>query len=164
MADLMNTAARSLWYILPSYVANMTPVLLGGGKPLDLNRRFVDGRRILGEHKTVRGFLSGVITGTLVGCLQGRPVSGFLLALGAMIGDAFGSFLKRRMGLKRGEPMPVLDQLGFLAASLLLASLIYGAPGWMRVEVILALALITALLHVGTNAAAYLLGLKDKPY
>jgi len=86
------------------------------------------------------------------------------LSLGAMLGDIVGAFLKRRMGLKRGEPMPVLDQLGFLAASLLLASLIYGAPGWMRVEVILALALITALLHVGTNAAAYLLGLKDKPY
>jgi len=156
MADLMNTAARSLWYILPSYVANMTPVLLGGGKPLDLNRRFVDGRRILGEHKTVRGFLSGVITGTLVGCLQGRPVSGFLLALGAMIGDAFGSFLKRRMGIEAGGSAPLLDQEGFLVFSILLAYA-FEPLNW---DAILLLLVVTPFLHKGTNVIAYRLGLK----
>ena len=119
MSDVLGTAIRSIWYILPSYVANMTPVIFGGGRPLDLNKKFIDGRRILGDHKTIRGFISGLITGTLVGCMQGRPLTGFLLSLGTMVGDSFGSFVKRRMGIEAGGSAPLLDQEGFLIFSIL---------------------------------------------
>ena len=46
----------AFWYILPAYLANATPVLLGGGKPLDLGLKWLDGERLFGDHKTFRGF------------------------------------------------------------------------------------------------------------
>ncbi len=148
---------HALWYVLPSYFANMSPVLLGGGKPLDMGKNFIDGRRILGNHKTVRGFLSGLLIGSLVGALQGRLLQGFALSLGAMLGDCIGSFLKRRLGIAEGRPAPILDQEGFLVFSLLLASPIES----LSLESILFLLVITPLLHWGTNLMAHLLGLKE---
>lgn len=62
------------WYILPAYAANGLAVVFGKGSrlnaPLDLGKNFLDGRRIFGSGKTIRGFLGGVFTGTLVGFAQ----------------------------------------------------------------------------------------------
>lgn len=151
---------HAIWYVLPSYFANMSPVIFGGGKPLDMGKNFIDGRRILGDHKTVRGFLSGLLIGTLVGALQGRFLQGFALSLGAMLGDCFGSFLKRRMGFTEGRPAPLLDQECFLVFSLLLASPIES----LSLESIVFLLIITPLLHWGSNVVAHLLGLKEVGY
>ncbi|RDD53518.1 MAG: CDP-2,3-bis-(O-geranylgeranyl)-sn-glycerol synthase [Candidatus Korarchaeota archaeon NZ13-K] len=148
---------HAVWYILPSYFANMSPVIFGGGRPLDMGRNFLDGRRILGDHKTLRGFLSGLVVGSLVGLIQGRLLQGFALSLGAMVGDCFGSFLKRRMGISEGKPAPILDQEGFLIFSLLFASPLEGLP----LESILFLLLLTPLLHWGSNVVAHLIGLKE---
>ncbi|MDD5096827.1 MAG: CDP-archaeol synthase, partial [Candidatus ainarchaeum sp.] len=52
-------------FILPCYIANAAPVLLGGGQPIDFGANFPDGRRILGDAKTVRGFVGGVAAGTV---------------------------------------------------------------------------------------------------
>ncbi|HIH23083.1 TPA: CDP-archaeol synthase, partial [Candidatus Micrarchaeota archaeon] len=54
-------------FILPAYVANAVPVLLGGGAYLDLGKNWNDGGRIFGDGKTIRGFISGVVAGMLVG-------------------------------------------------------------------------------------------------
>ena len=156
MSDVLGTAIRSIWYILPSYVANMTPVIFGGGRPLDLNKKFIDGRRILGDHKTIRGFISGLITGTLVGCMQGRPLTGFLLSLGTMVGDSFGSFVKRRMGIEAGGSAPLLDQEGFLIFSILFT---YPLEP-LSLDSLIFLLLITPVLHKATNMVAYRLKLK----
>ncbi|MEM0017285.1 MAG: CDP-2,3-bis-(O-geranylgeranyl)-sn-glycerol synthase [Candidatus Korarchaeum sp.] len=153
----LNSYMYAIWYVLPSYFANMSPVVFGGGRPLDMGKNFFDGRRILGDHKTVRGFLSGLIVGSLVGVLQGRPLQGFVLSLGAMIGDCFGSFLKRRMGLAEGSSAPLLDQEGFLLFSILFASPLESLP----LESIVFLVLLTPLLHWGSNFIAHLLGLKE---
>ena len=45
---------------------------------------------------------------------------GFLLGFGALLGDALGSFLKRRLGIGRGKPAPILDQLDFIIVALIL--------------------------------------------
>ncbi len=156
MLDLTILILRSLWYILPSYVANMSPVIFGGGRPLDMGRKFLDGRRILGDHKTIKGFASGILIGTLVGCLQGRSLAGFLLSLGAMLGDSLGSFVKRRMGIEAGGSAPLLDQEGFLIASILLA---YPVEP-LDMGSILFLLVVTPALHKGTNVIAHRLGLK----
>lgn len=146
----------SLWYILPSYIANMSPVIFGGGKPLDMGKMFIDGRRILGDHKTVRGFLSGVSIGTLVGAFQGRFLAGFLLSLGAMLGDSLGSFIKRRLRYEPGDYAPFIDEEIFLMLSILLA---YPAEP-LDLPSIAFLFIVTPLLHRGTNAIANKLGLR----
>ncbi len=156
VTDLASMLLKPVWYILPSYFANMSPVIFGGGRPLDMGRRFLDGRRILGDHKTVRGFLSGVLIGTLVGCLQGRSLAGFLLSLGAMVGDSTGSFIKRRLSMEPGKPAPLLDQEGFLLFSMLMAYPVEPLDAWS----IIFLLVLTPLLHRGTNLIAHWLGLK----
>jgi CDP-2,3-bis-(O-geranylgeranyl)-sn-glycerol synthase len=159
---------ESLWFILPAYVANATPVVAGGGTPLDGGRLFIDGRRIFGDGKTVRGFLAGLAAGVLVGLVEGALTGSFshyllltfLLAAGALLGDLLGSFIKRRLGIRRGGAAPGLDQLGFVVIALLLASPVF-LPSW---GVIAAILIITPPIHLGTNFAGYKLGLKARPY
>ena len=159
-----------LWllvFILPAYFANSSPVIFGGGTPMDFGKRAWDRRRCLGDGKTWRGFIAGTAIGTLVGIAEAGLLGsneyiayGFLLSFGALAGDAFGSFLKRRLGMDRGSPMFIMDQLPFLFFALFLASSAYlPSP-----EGIVLLALLTYALHVSTNFVANRLGLKRVPW
>lgn len=163
-------------YVLPAYIANGTPVVVlriaGPGHPLDMGIVMRDGRRLLGDGKTIEGLASGLSAGLaaaflshvfLPGVYRGLLECG-LIPVGAMAGDILGSFLKRRLGVERGGSAPVLDQLGFLLMALLLAWIPYGPPGWADPPTIILLLLVTALLHVSTNALAYLAGLKERWY
>jgi len=168
LSGLIDTIASAIWFILPAYFANAAPVVLGGGPPLDMGKKFLDGRRILGDGKTARGFVGGLIVGTIVGLLQGvarAPLReylllGFLLALGALLGDLASSFVKRRLGIERGGAAPGLDQLSFVVAALILASPVK-VPPWQVIAVIL---IITPPIHLATNFVGYKLGLKGRPY
>jgi CDP-2,3-bis-(O-geranylgeranyl)-sn-glycerol synthase len=88
------------------------------------------------------------------------------LPAGAMLGDIVASFLKRRTGRERGAAAPGLDQLDFVVGALVLTVL--AAPGWaaetFSLPVLVAIVVLTPLLHVGANAAAYALGLKAEPW
>ena len=88
------------------------------------------------------------------------------LAFGAMLGDVAASFLKRRTGRKRGAAFPGLDQLDFVIGALALATLL--DFGWVTdtftLPVLVVVLVATPLLHVLTNAIAYALGVKDKPF
>lgn len=167
---------EALAYMLPAYVANGTPVVavrfFRSLHPLDLGRRAWDGRRLLGDGKTAEGFASGSAMGFLAGTLVllADPLlyrawaEPLLLALGALLGDLLGAFIKRRLGLQRGQPAPGLDQLDFLAVGLLLTFLLYGPPSWATSWALLGLAAITVGLHLLTNAAAHAMRLKERPY
>ncbi|MCX8198292.1 MAG: CDP-2,3-bis-(O-geranylgeranyl)-sn-glycerol synthase [Candidatus Micrarchaeota archaeon] len=177
--DMALLAAKSIAFILPSYFANATPVVLGGGAPIDFGRKMGDGNRLFGEGKTIRGFLSGVLAAVLVGSIQalalantpldlfpGSPglyvASGFLLGLGTMVGDLAGSFVKRRQGIPQGKPSFLLDQLAFL-----LFALLFSYPvAWMHIyaESVAFLAAVTYFAHIGANIAANKLGLKKVPW
>ncbi len=169
MSDgLLHLIGAAIWFILPAYIANATPVVLGGGTPIDGGRKFTDGRPIFGPGKTIRGFVTGLAAGTIFSALQGIVAGqiytylllGFLLAVGALTGDLMGSFLKRRLNIQRGASAPVLDQLGFVALAIVFASPVM-LPGW---EVILAILIITPPIHLATNFGGYKLGLKSRPY
>lgn len=142
-------------------------MVLGGGPPIDGGRKLSDGNRILGGGKTVRGFFAGILAGSVLGVIQGvlggRPggwEAAVLMSLGALLGDVVGSFIKRRMALKRGRPVPGLDQLEFVVGALLLSSVI-----WLpSLEIIVVLVLVTPLFHLGTNFVGYKLGYKSEPY
>jgi CDP-2,3-bis-(O-geranylgeranyl)-sn-glycerol synthase len=85
---------------------------------------------------------------------------GFLLGFGALLGDAIGSFLKRRLGIGRGKPAPILDQLDFILVALILVSF---AVKLDLLTISIAIVL-TLVIHLATNTCAYLLGLKDVWY
>jgi len=160
-----NIVAEALKFILPAYCANAIPVILGGGKPLDFGKNFSDGRPIFGKNKTFRGFFAGLIVGTLVGLgesyIFGFPQHfGFLLSLGALLGDLAGAFLKRRLGFAPGAKLLIADQLDFVFGAFLFSVLVL-PPSLI---IVLVVVLITPPLHLSTNYIAYRLGVKSKPW
>ncbi|MDS0259914.1 CDP-2,3-bis-(O-geranylgeranyl)-sn-glycerol synthase [Haloarcula sp. S1CR25-12] len=180
--DIVGVVVTAVWAMLPAYVPNNAAVLAGGGKPID-GGRTMGGRRILGDGKTWRGTVVGTAAGLAlavglsalapavsdlvgVGLPEFPVVAGLGLAFGAMLGDIAASFLKRRTGRERGAAFPGLDQLDFVVGALACVWVL--APEWtaatFTTPVLLAVLVLTPLLHVVTNVVAYLLGLKDEPW
>ncbi len=158
---LLTMLARTLWVFSPAYISNMAPVIFGGGRPIDLGKRWFDGRPIFGSHKTIRGLISAWVAGWLTGLAIGAPRYGLLVGIVASLGDLLGSFAKRRMGIPPGEKAPLLiDQLDFILPSAIIA---YITLSVSIAEILIAI-LITPILHILTNTIAYLLGLKPHPW
>jgi len=142
-------------------VANAAPLLLGGGTPLDGGKNFLDGERILGAHKTVRGLFAGIIAGSVIGLAESPfdsrlLLGGFMIALGTVLGDLLGAFFKRRIRIRPGDPLPIVDQLDFVFGGLLLGQVFFR----MNLLSILIVILVTPPIHLGTNYGAFKLGLK----
>ncbi|MEM4780196.1 MAG: CDP-2,3-bis-(O-geranylgeranyl)-sn-glycerol synthase [Halalkalicoccus sp.] len=172
----------AFWVMLPAYVPNNAAVLAGGGAPVDGGRTW-NGRRILGDGKTWRGTIVGTLVGIGVAYLLnllrptavevlGVAVPTFPLAamialpLGAMLGDMAASFIKRRTGRNRGEPLPGVDQLDFAVMALLLTAIV--AFEWVvavfTLPLLIVVFVLTPILHVVTNVLAYLFGFKHEPW
>lgn len=156
---------KAVLFILPAYVANMTPLIVANivrnRRPIDMGKYWIDGKRILGDNKSVEGFASGVLAGIIVGVALGNPFRGFLMGLGAMVGDVLGSFVKRRLNIAQGESAPVLDQYLFVLMALLFSSSVGYAATLEELVVIL---IATPILHLTGNYVAYLLKIKRKPF
>ncbi len=153
----------ALYIIAPIYCTNGAPVLFGGGEPVDFGRTMPDGQRIFGDNKTVRGLLSGLIVGTVVGVFESvlstsaLTIMAVLASAGALLGDLCGAFIKRRMRIKPGQPLPGVDQLDFVLGAVLLVSLIRTpTPGTLLI-----LFCVTPPIHLFANISAYKLGLKS---
>lgn len=103
----MHWILEPLLFALPFYIANAVPIFAKKipflNVPIDAEQT-LDGKRILGAHKTIRGFILGVLAGTIVGFLTLNSVFyGFVLSFASLLGDLFGAFLKRRANLQPGE-------------------------------------------------------------
>jgi CDP-2,3-bis-(O-geranylgeranyl)-sn-glycerol synthase len=173
MITLIDVAA-AIWFIFPAYCANAAPVIFGGGKPMDFGKTFFDGKPLLGSHKTFRGFLAGIIVGTLVGVVQTvifeqvlfqyspqfrySILLGFMLSLGALTGDIVESFVKRRLNRSPGSSLPVADQIDFILGAFLF-SIPVSPPSLLAALIIL---LVTIPIHLLTNLGAALLNMKNK--
>jgi CDP-diglyceride synthetase len=99
-------------------VANGTAVVakkvLGDAfaRPLDGGAVFVDGRPLFGPTKTIRGIVLSLLATPLSASLMGLEWKvGALVAIGAMAGDLFSSFVKRRLGLPPSSMAIGLDQI-----------------------------------------------------
>lgn len=164
-----------LLFMLPCYIANAAPVLIGGGPRLDMGIALRDGRALLGKTKSIRGFIGGISAGVLVAAaiallvpellFGNRAVlfmAGVMLSVGALVGDAAGSFLKRRMGVEEGKHFNLLDQMDFVVGGLFFAyPFAYGAYTIPNVAFVL---VVSYVLHLGTNVLANRAGLKKVPW
>ena len=165
--------------MLPAYVANPTAVVFGGGTPIDLGKKWKDGRRIFGDGKTFRGLLGGTVCGIVLGIIQMQFtslqflgtftfISIITLSFGALLGDMTKSFFKRRLGYERGAKFLLVDQLDFVAGAWILTyafdpawfSNNFLAHPWIMVTVLL----FTPLLHRLTNIIGYYAKLKKEPW
>jgi len=155
-------------FILPAMVANGTPVIIHGLPPIDMGRRWRDGRRIFGDGKTWGGFLSGIIAGLVIGGIESLIIwhniliDALIASIGALLGDLTASFIKRRIGLERGAPAPLLDQLDFYVGALIFLYLFAGKAFNIYAELVFAV--IIYALHRLTNYTAYKLKLKSVPW
>ena len=169
-----------LYYFSPAYAADVSPVIaaellprcdraIDGGKTLR-------GRRLLGSHKTWRGLLSCVVAGVGVWELQRglyqtgllrafalvdygaqAIVPGLLMGLGAGVGDALKSMLKRQMDIAPGSTWLVFDQLDFFLGALAFVSLVHVPP----LGVVLAVLPLVLLCDIAATAILWRLGLKE---
>lgn len=165
--DIFQLFIEALKFIFPAYCANAIPVIAGGGLPLDFNKKATDGKPIFGKNKTFRGFLAGLIVGTGVGFAETVVFNypyllGFMLSLGALMGDLAGAFVKRRLGIAPGGLLPVIDQVDFVLGAILF-SIPLQIPLLTWELAVMAL-IVTPPIHLLTNFAAYKAGLKSNPW
>lgn len=176
MNPIVETVVVAIWLMLPAYIANVSAAFFGGKTPID--RGISCGKtRLLGDGKTYEGTIKGFSCGFILGIFQQLFLHSFglfptflvvlvCLPAGAMFGDMLGSFIKRRAGLKRGAPLPLVDQLDFVAGAWLLLFLF--ARDWFiesfSLNVIIAVIIITPLLHLLTNYVGFKMGRKDVPW
>lgn len=173
------TIVEALWLILPAYAVNGLMPLAKGKRPIDFNRKF-RGNPIFGAGKTWEGLVVGLIVGVIIAFVELtaypylpwylalRPLEivpmttslGFLLGMGAVIGDMAGAFIKRRLGMPRGSPAPVLDQDDFVLGALAFASFLIA----IQLEWVVVLVVITPLFHLIANRIAYWTRVKKEPY
>lgn len=124
----------------PAMVANMAPVFASKynlfiwlNKPIDFGI-LLRGKRLLGDHKTLRGFFVGVLSAAVVALLislvlHDAPYDSFSRAmlygaatgLGALVGDSVKSFFKRRLRIEPGRSWIPFDQIDFVIGATIIA-------------------------------------------
>lgn len=170
---MVNDIIQILWLYLPAGIANMAPVVFKWvpffKQPLDFGKSR-DGRRLLGDNKTFRGLIFGVLLAMLVIYLQSLVnfetiinysavnilLLGFLMGFGAIFGDSVKSYFKRRRGIKSGKSWLVFDQIDWILGAIVFVNL-YVWLGWKVNFISLVL---FALLHPVVNYVGYLLKIK----
>lgn len=169
MKSLLVLIAQLLYAMAPAYAANMTPPFVKywpwWNRPIS--------SRVLGAHKTVVGFVAGVIVAIAIVYVQYRVAwsgslvrvehwltVGLLFGVGAMGGDALKSAIKRRIGLPPGARWIPADQLDFVIGSIALVWP-FAAFTWSDVALVLAL---TFAGHIAVDHVGYWLGVRDSKW
>ncbi|MFH1450813.1 MAG: CDP-2,3-bis-(O-geranylgeranyl)-sn-glycerol synthase [archaeon] len=144
---------------LPMAIANMSPVFLKGTHPIDFGKEWQE-KRILGKGKTFEGLIGGALVGAVVGFILGNFLLGLAVAFGALMGDIIESLIKRRVGIKSGQPWWVFDQVDFVIGGIILGSFV--EPVMTKTVIILLIVL--PLLHPVVNYIGYKLGVKKNKW
>jgi CDP-2,3-bis-(O-geranylgeranyl)-sn-glycerol synthase len=176
----------SLWFFAPAGIANLAAFAAGKMKilqkfnyPVDCYKKF-HGKRILGNHKTFRGFVAAIISGILFCLLEvwlynnvpvirqvvslnysfiNPLILGALLGFGALFGDTIKSLFKRLINIPPGESWFPFDQTDYILGGITFSLLyIRFSPGDYLV-----LFIVWFLVHPLTNFVGYLLRLRKQP-
>jgi hypothetical protein len=161
------TLVPPLRALLLIVVANSAPVLghkLFGRRfnyPLDGGWKIVDGHRLLGSSKTLRGIALSLAATAATAPFLGLPwILGALLAGLSMAGDLTSSFIKRRLGLPPSSQALLLDQVPESLLPLLVFRTWLGLAAWDIALVVLVFFVLELLL----SRLLYRLRLRDRPY
>lgn len=180
MSEALETLLRVVMLYLPAMVSNAVPLVcrryvFRNPHPIDFGKNFYDNRRLLGDNKSIEGFVSGVLAGTLIGLAYGYYARsrlhewvayGFLSGIGAMSGDLLNSFIKRRLGIRPGQSFIPFDQISFIVGASIfikLSGVDVAVNQKLSVADFFLGLLLAAVLHPLTNYIAYLVGIKETP-
>lgn len=193
MGDLTLSASACAWFLLGAFVlAGMAqtawfaaPLSRRFSQPIDAGATF-RGRRVLGEHKTLRGFVvmipGAAVAFVALAAAVGDPGAAGLWPLtpagyaglgacagfGFMAGELPNSFIKRQLGIRPGEcrgsraaaaAQFVADRIDSGLGMLLAASAIVRIPAmtWLLVLAI------GPSIHWAFSVLMFHLGLKTRP-
>lgn len=171
---MLKFVLQCVYVMLPAIIANMAPVLFRGhfkklAIPIDLGKTY-KGKRILGDNKTLRGYIVGILSSIAVIYIQRwlydypffRNLSfvdynsynmlllGFLVGFGVLFGDTVESFIKRRLNIAPGKPFAPWDQVDSVIGALIFVYPAYQfSPSQIVTIIALALLLSFALSYIG---------------
>lgn len=178
--NLIHIVLLSVWLMLPASLANPAAAIAGhfsgSFKPVDFGKSWGK-TRILGDGKTIEGFIYGVAFGLLVAVIQNyfapylnMPVFPliviFTLPIGSLAGDLIASFFKRRLNIGRGQALPLIDQLDFVFGAWIL-TIIFDSSWFFDnfvLLIIIATLILTPILHLLFNIVGYKLGVSKEPW
>ena len=169
MRDIAVRLLQLLYFMAPAYLSNMAPPFVrrwhGWNRPINAH--------LLGDHKTVVGFVVGMSAGVLATGLQaalGSPLAivdyrnwlllGLGFGFGAMAGDSLKSLLKRKAGIAPGSRWIPMDQLDYVVGALVLVGWSAGLT-WLDFTAILIGSLLAGFL---VNRVAFWLRIKETPW
>jgi len=159
---------QCFYFMLPAYFANMAPVIVKNfSKRLAIPIDF--GKNIVGNNKTYRGLIFGILFAIVIAYFQSllysfdffRDLSfidysywlllGFLFGFGALFGDLVESFIKRRLNIKPGERFVPWDQIDFVLGALVFVGFVVV----LTLKMVLIVVLISFFGHILVNHLAY---------
>ena len=189
--DVLQIMVIGFWLFIPAMVPNSAAAVTGrfGKTKMDFGRSW-KGKRIFGDGKSWAGFFGGALIGVVIGLIMIGIAALFgdtddywgfgpfwtnvgvlfCLAFGSLLGDLCGAFIKRRLGMERGQKAPILDQYDFVAGAFLLTLAFFPNfiisnyfEGWHIAAFVFVL-LITFFLHRSVNIIGYMMGVKKEPW
>ena len=153
--------------LLYTTVANGAPAiarnLLGRrfAYPIDGGMRLSDGSPLLGSSKTWCGLVAAVIATVGLSLVLNFPWKlGLVIAVGAMLGDAISSFIKRRLRIPPKGHAAVLDQV---PESLFPLLAVQPALGLSWPSIIAVVSAFVAV-HLILSRLLFWLHVRDRPY
>jgi CDP-2,3-bis-(O-geranylgeranyl)-sn-glycerol synthase len=168
--------------MLPVYFANMAPVIFKGiakklAFPVDFGGK-INNKAIFGKNKTFRGIVFGVLSAIIIAFLQyliyryeffsvisfidysNWFLVGLLMGSGAMIGDLFESFVKRRLNFASGRKFVPFDQLDFVIGGLLFVSIVVK----LTLLIVITILIISFVLDIIVNHIAFYLKIRKEKW
>lgn len=130
-------------------------------RPIDFGRRLPDRMPLFGHSKTWRGAAAAVLFCVVAAAVLGYSVEiGALVAVYAIAGDLFSSFVKRRLGMPPHSMAPLLDQV----PESLLPAVMLKDVFELDTESIIILVCAFIIAELLLSYIFYKLGIRKKPY
>jgi len=126
--------------------------------PIDFKKFFIDNKRIFGDGKSIEGSLVGVLSSIVLSVFLDVNIKlAFLIGIGAVFGDIFESFIKRRIGKERGEDWYPWDSIDFYIGAVLFSQL----WNYIKIIEIIVIGIILIFIHPIMTKVAKILGIKE---
>lgn len=174
-----------VYFYLPSAIANIGAVISRFipffntiKKPVDFGKS-INGIRVVGDHKTVGGFLFGVLFGTLAGIIKYLVFDKYmqdyqllkldfventalylLMSFSALTGDILKSVAKRLFNIEPHKAWIPFDEIDHSTLSMTMAMIFYG----ISVQAVFTVIFVFFFLHIISNLIGYALKIKSVPY
>lgn len=176
----MKEFAEAIIYFLPAYLSNALPVFyfyfsskgILPDAPLDRGIIWKDGKRLLGDGRSLAGIplhlLGGLLGGLVLFFASGWGFGffmslGFLEGLGALVASIMMSFLKRRIGIEWGQKAGlsfIADWVNYIVGAAIFAAVITLKP----LQLLPWALAITLILHPIAAVVGFKVGVKKGPW